>query len=784
MALARFQRTITDALGNIKPGSSVTVRHETVGAPLASLFSDRDGTTGIGNPITADSEGFAAFHVAGGSYRIDAVSGGETTTWRYVGIGLASETDGVVAGFKFKFSDAVTDSDPGAGFVRFNNATYASITQLYISDINADGIDVSNWLSALSSGTMIISSVDGAGLLNVSITGAAVDGTDYWKIPVSITVSSDDATFLDGVDIGVATAGDGADGTNGIDGVSGGIAFTFSTSTDTASDPGTANIRFNNASLASVTEIAIDDQSAETGNPDVSAWVASFANSTNNPKGTITIQKTSAQENFVIYDVTAVTDATTHNRLTVTHVSSSGSFSATDGIAITFAAAGDAGIDGATGPAGADGTNGTDGADGTNGTDGVSGGLPFTFSTSTDTASDPGTANIRFNNASLASVTEIAVDDQSAASGNPDISAFVSTWAASTNAAIKAHLIIKDSISPENFAIYTVASLVDATTHNRVTVAHVDSSGSMTNGNDITVEFIRVGDKGADGAGSGDVTGPGATVSDNEVVLFDTTSGQAIKGSGSLFSAIALDGGAHHDGFSDFVANEHIDHSGVSITAGNGLTGGGDITTTRNIAVGGGTGITVNADDIETNDSEIDHDALNNFVANEHIDHSGVSITAGNGLTGGGDITTTRNIAVGGGTGITVNADDIAVSSNTRTAAISIVIDGGGATITTGVKGDLTIPFDCTIQAVTMLADQSGSAVVDIWKDTYVNYPPLVGDSITASALPTITTDVKSTDATLTGWTTAITAGDTLRFNVNSATTIQRLTLVLEVLKT
>jgi hypothetical protein len=46
------------------------------------------------------------------------------------------------------------------------------------------------------------------------------------------------------------------------------------------------------------------------------------------------------------------------------------------------------------------------------------------------------------------------------------------------------------------------------------------------------------------------------------------------------------------------------------------------------------------------NINSIDHDALTNFVANEHIDHSGVSIIAGNGLTGGGDITSSRTINI------------------------------------------------------------------------------------------------------------------------------------------
>lgn len=42
----------------------------------------------------------------------------------------------------------------------------------------------------------------------------------------------------------------------------------------------------------------------------------------------------------------------------------------------------------------------------------------------------------------------------------------------------------------------------------------------------------------------------------------------------------------------------------------------------------------------------VDHNSLANFVANKHIDHSAVSITAGTGLTGGGDLTVSRSMAV------------------------------------------------------------------------------------------------------------------------------------------
>lgn len=116
--------------------------------------------------------------------------------------------------------------------------------------------------------------------------------------------------------------------------------------------------------------------------------------------------------------------------------------------------------------------------------------------------------------------------------------------------------------------------------------------------------------------------------------------------------------------------------------------------------------------------------------------------------------------------------------------AINIIIDGGGAALTTGVKLDVVVPFNCTITQSTLLADQSGSIVLDIWKDSYANYPPTVDDTITASAKPTLSSAIKAQDSTLTGWTTSITAGDTLRINIDSITTVTRVCLSLKVTRT
>ena len=110
----------------------------------------------------------------------------------------------------------------------------------------------------------------------------------------------------------------------------------------------------------------------------------------------------------------------------------------------------------------------------------------------------------------------------------------------------------------------------------------------------------------------------------------------------------------------------------------------------------------------------------------------------------------------------------------------NFVIDGGGSAITTGIKGDIVLPA-CTIVAVQLLADQSTTTVVDIWKDTYANFPPTDADSITASAVPATSAATKSEDTTLTGWTTAVAEGDILRFNVDSTDNATRVTVALKI---
>lgn len=110
-----------------------------------------------------------------------------------------------------------------------------------------------------------------------------------------------------------------------------------------------------------------------------------------------------------------------------------------------------------------------------------------------------------------------------------------------------------------------------------------------------------------------------------------------------------------------------------------------------------------------------------------------------------------------------------------QTKSLGITVDGGGSTITTGAKGFIAVPFACTISSWSVVGDVSGSIVLDVLKGAGVI--PTV--SITASAKPTLSSAQLAVQQAVTGWTTAVAAGDVLGFNVDSATTIKRATLTI-----
>jgi hypothetical protein len=149
------------------------------------------------------------------------------------------------------------------------------------------------------------------------------------------------------------------------------------------------------------------------------------------------------------------------------------------------------------------------------------------------------------------------------------------------------------------------------------------------------------------------------------------------------------------------------------------------------------------------------------------------------------DSTTGKLIKRATGTGFVRATSGVYSAAKLKRVVGGIIGDGTNVISTGAQAGCVTCPVAGTITKVRLLSSDSaitsGSIVVDIWKDTYANYPPTVADTITASAKPTITTATKSEDSTLTGWTTSVAAGDVFRFNVDSVTSLKMVTVELTV---
>ena len=135
----------------------------------------------------------------------------------------------------------------------------------------------------------------------------------------------------------------------------------------------------------------------------------------------------------------------------------------------------------------------------------------------------------------------------------------------------------------------------------------------------------------------------------------------------------------------------------------------------------------------------------------------------------------------GGGMNQTIGIDIPGLlDALTAIVNIELIIDAGGNVITTGIKGDIELSFGGTILGWTLLADQVGDITIDIWKDTYGNYPPTVTDTITGGAPPTMSGLIKNQNVNLPTWNRTITAGSTYRFNVSTVSLIRRVTLSLK----
>ncbi len=393
---------------------------------------------------------------------------------------------------------------------------------------------------------------------------------------------------------------------------------------------------------------------------------------------------------------------------------------------------------GATGATGVQGATGTPaGATGATGATGAQSGavaIGYTFSTTT-TDADPGAGALRLNNATQSSASEIFVDLLD--NLGSDWTDALDDMDASTNTN-RGYLRLVQISDATKWLLFRLTGVQTVSGYRKLDVTLVDSSAAspFANGAGLMLHFTPAGD-----AGSTTTDVVPFTLGVNQVA-HGFVVGNWLKVTGaSTYAKAQADTKANSQVVGVVIdvvdADNFVIQSGGYCDLLSGLTAG----TVYYLSASSAGAITA------TEPTAEDQISRPVFIAD---------------TTGAGWIQIKRGLFV-------------------RQSSIEVVLDGGGSAITTGVKGFLEVPFDCTIIAWRIIADVSGSIVVDVWKDTYANFPPTVLDTITASAKPTLSTAQKNENTTLTGWTTSVTDGDWLGFNVDSATTVTRVTLSLTV---
>ena len=142
-----------------------------------------------------------------------------------------------------------------------------------------------------------------------------------------------------------------------------------------------------------------------------------------------------------------------------------------------------------------------------------------------------------------------------------------------------------------------------------------------------------------------------------------------------------------------------------SILSGNGIVGGGDLSSDKTLYVRAGNGIIANTTGvhvgvglgISTNATSVSVVAGNSIVSNSTGVHyvgntnsyQAISIIAGNGLVGGGNLSASRTLTVGQGAGILVAESAISVVAgsgiSSNATGVHVVAGSGVASNTTGV---------------------------------------------------------------------------------------------------
>ena len=258
--------------------------------------------------------------------------------------GTAGENGASGFGLSYNFSTS-TLASPSLGQIRFNNATYSSVTQIYVSETDRNFVNVSALLDEVSDTSVLVffDSNDPTKYAYYSLSNQ-VDSGAFRTLTVNYLVSNGpltgETTFAFALKGPAGAQGiQGAQGVAGVDGISGfGLRYTFGTAT--TSTPPSGELRFNSATYASITEIYVSE--TDRLNNNLASLLATISNGS-----PILVLDDNDPTTYAYFTLNSQTDNGTDRTLSVSHIASSGTLAGN--ISLTFTARGEQGLTGATG---------------------------------------------------------------------------------------------------------------------------------------------------------------------------------------------------------------------------------------------------------------------------------------------------------------------------------------------------------------------------------------------------------------------------------------------------
>lgn len=289
----------------------------------------------------------------------------------------------------------------------------------------------------------------------------------------------------------------------------------------------------------------------------------------------------------------------------------------------------------------------------------------------------------------------------------------------------------------------------------------------------------------------GDVNVINGNVDSNEVFTTSLRANSTGTISGSLFSDATTSPNTKTIG----IGTGGVAGSNTLISLGSSLSNSqidiqGNLDVTSNLDIGGD--VLFNSDANFNGDlfllaltsGSTSDEVLTFNTSNSKVERKTIILPNDKFTTGGTYNSVTEEIDFFGNSPETTFSVDVSGLTPFNVGCFGITIDGAGSAITTGVKGTLIVPYDCTIDCWAIVGDQSGSTVVDVWKGSSpLTIPTSASDSIAGTEKPTLSSQQINTDLTLTSWTTSLVFGDVLVFNVDSASTVTRVTIQIKVIK-